>query len=176
MKVSLTKINFGARALLVLALALLFAPQARAQSAQQDAPPPTVGQQGAGRQGRRTGNALMKRLNLTPEQRVSLREIRRQSEPEARELTRRVRQARRALDEAIYADTLDEALVEQRARELSAAQAALTGLRASTELKVRRVLTAEQLRLFRDLRRQAQQRLMLERRLSRKAPPEDGRQ
>ena len=119
---------------------------------------------------------LMQRLNLTPEQRRQLREIRRQSEPELRANTRRVRLARRALDEAIYADAVDDAVVEQRASELSAAQTALVRLRASTELKVRRVLTAEQLRLFRDLRRQAQQRLMLQRRLNRSAMPEDGKQ
>ena len=114
---------------------------------------------------------LMQRLNLSPEQRLRLREIRRQSEPEVRAHTRRVRLARRALDEAIYADSADEALVEQRSRELSAAQSALVRLRAATELKVRGVLTDEQLRLFRDLRRQAQRRQALQRRSNRTAPP-----
>jgi Spy/CpxP family protein refolding chaperone len=114
---------------------------------------------------------LMQRLNLSREQRQQLREIRRQSEPEVRAHTRRVRLARRALDEAIYADAVDETLVEQRARELSAAQTALVRLRAATELKIRRILTAEQLQLFRTLRREAQQRLQLQRRLNRNAPP-----
>lgn len=104
------------------------------------------------------GGNLMRRLNLTPEQRQRLREIRSQSEPEARELARRVRQARRALDEAIYGGASDEALVEQRARELSEAQSALLRLRALTELKVRQVLTPEQLQTFRELRRRAQRR------------------
>src|SRR5215212_9807376 len=113
------------------------------------------------------GLNLMQRLNLSREQRQQLREIRRQSEEEVRAHTRRVRLARRALDEAIYADPVDDALVEQRSRELSAAQSALISLRASTELKVRRVLTDEQLRLFRDLRQQAQRRQMLQRRMNR---------
>jgi Spy/CpxP family protein refolding chaperone len=141
---------------------------AQEQNGQQGQPPP---------QEQRPARApnLMQRLNLSREQRLQLREIRRQSEQELRAHTRRVRLARRALDEAIYADGVDDALIEQRARELSAAQSALVRLRAATELKVRRVLTDEQLRLFRDLRRQAQRRQMMQRRLNRNAP-EDGRQ
>ncbi|MBV9926734.1 MAG: periplasmic heavy metal sensor [Acidobacteria bacterium] len=136
-----------------------------------DAPQPAPQQQRPAR-----APNLMQRLNLSREQREQLREIRRQSEPEVRAQTRRVRLARRALDEAIYADAVDEALVEQRARELSAAQSALVRLRAATELKIRRILTAEQLQLFRTLRQQAQQQQLLQRRLNRNAPPQDGRQ
>lgn len=110
---------------------------------------------------------LMQRLNLTREQRQRLREIRQQSEAELRDLARRVRLARRALDDAVYADAADEALVEQRSRELAALQNLHTHARAVTELKVRRVLTDEQLRLFRNLRRQAQRRQMLQRRMDR---------
>lgn len=152
----------SAAILFALTLCLL-APGANVEAQEQAEPP--AQQQGAGGRGR--GLNLMQRLNLSPEQRRRLREIRQQSEPETRELARRLRLARRALDEAIYADATDEALVEQRSRELSQAQSALTLLRASTELKVRRVLTAEQLRLFRDLRRQAQRRQMLQRRMNR---------
>jgi Spy/CpxP family protein refolding chaperone len=112
----------------------------------------------------RAGN-LVQRLNLTPEQQQRLREIRVQGEPETRELTRRVRLARRALDEAIYSDAVEESLVEQRTREMAAAQSALMRLRATTELKVRRVLTVEQLQTFRELRRQAARRQLLQRRL-----------
>lgn len=161
----------GRLAAAAFGLALFLFPLcASAQEQQQDEP-----QQPAATARPARAQNLMQRLNLSGEQRRQLREIRRQSEPELRAHTRRVRLARRALDEAIYADAVDEALVEQCSRELSAAQTALVGLRASTELKVRRVLTAEQLRLFRDLRRQAQQRLMLQRRLNRNAP-EDSRQ
>jgi Spy/CpxP family protein refolding chaperone len=117
----------------------------------------------------------VRRLNLTPEQRLRLREIRRRSEPRARELMRRARLARRALDEAIYADAVDEALVEQRSRELAAAQAELVRLRAANELSVRRVLTPEQLRAFRELRREAQRRQSLRRRRGggERPPPPD---
>ncbi|MCA1621837.1 MAG: Spy/CpxP family protein refolding chaperone [Acidobacteria bacterium] len=144
-----------------LALALpAFCPAARAQVAAQ---PPRPGL-GARRAARPRGDNLIQRLNLTPAQRLQLREIRSQGEPEARELARRMRLARRALDQAIYADAAEDTLVEQRARELAAAQAALVRLRAATELKVRRVLTAEQLQTFRELRRQAQRRQLLQRR------------
>jgi Spy/CpxP family protein refolding chaperone len=81
-----------------------------------------------------------------------------------RAFQRRLNAARRALDEAIYADEVSEALVEERARELSQAQAALVRLRAQTELRVRRVLTAEQLQAFRDLRQGARLRQRAQRR------------
>jgi Spy/CpxP family protein refolding chaperone len=110
---------------------------------------------------------LMQRLNLSREQRQQLREIRRESEAEMRAHTRRVRLARRALDEAIYADAVDDALIEQRSRELSAAQSALVHLRAATELKIRRLLSDEQLRLFRNLRQRAQRQQLLQRRMNR---------
>ena len=90
--------------------------------------------------------------------------------PQAQTLTRRLNQARRALDEAIYADALDEALVEQRAREVAEAQAAVVRNRAQTELRVRRVLTPEQLQTFRDLRFRARQQKRIERRLERGLP------
>lgn len=162
MKVSLLKIGGGrrpfARALLSVALLLAAAPAV--VRAQVQDPVHAAPEQDGGRRPRGGGNSLMRRLNLTPEQRTRLREIRGQSEPEARELVRRVRLARRALDDAIYADSADEALVGRRARALSEAQAALLRLRTATELKVRHVLTPEQLQLFRELRSRAQRRRM----------------
>lgn len=146
-----------------LALALLL-PRATAH-AQDEAQPPSPGAGGARQTLRQRGGNLVRRLSLTPEQRRQLRQIRRQGEPETRELTRRVRLARRALDEAIYSDAVDESLVDRRARELSAAQALLVRQRATTELRVRRILTPEQLKTFRELRRQAQRRQSLQRRL-----------
>jgi Spy/CpxP family protein refolding chaperone len=151
----------------VFGLLLLLLPLCATARAQDD---PPARQQATPQQQPARALKLMQRLNLSREQRQQLREIRSQSEPEVRAQTRHVRLARRALDEAIYADTIDDALIEQRAREFSAAQAALTRLRAATELKIRRVLTEEQLRLFRDLRQQEQRRLMLQRRLNRSAP------
>ena len=72
-----------------------------------------------------------------------------------RALTARIRLARREFEEAIYADEVNENLIEERARAVTAAEAARLRLRAETELSIRRVLTPEQWAIFRDLRRRA---------------------
>jgi hypothetical protein len=46
-------------------------------------------------------------------------------------------------------------LIEERAREVGAAQAAVARMRAVTELKIRRVMTPEQLNTLRTMRAQA---------------------
>lgn len=145
-------------------LLFIFAPHALAQNAappqqpQEEAPPADA------------AAALLSQLNLSPAQVSQMREIREQSVPQAKELTRRLNQARRALDESIYSDSLDESLVQQRAREVAEAQAALVQLRAQTELRVRRVLTPEQLQTFRELRIRARRQQRIERRLERGLP------
>jgi Spy/CpxP family protein refolding chaperone len=156
---------FTAGRLALFGLALLLCPFCVTAGAQEQ--DEQEAQQQASPQNPARALNLMQRLNLTQEQRRQLREIRQQREPEMRDLARRLRLARRALDEAIYADAADEALVEQRARELAVLQNLLAHHRAVTELKVRRVLTPEQLRLFRDLRQEAQRRQMLQRRMNR---------
>ena len=115
--------------------------------------------------------SLLGQLNLSQEQIGQMRAIQGESVPQARELTRRLNQARRALDEAIYSDTVDESLIEQRARDVAEAQAALVHLRAQTELRVRRVLTPEQLQTFRDLRQQVRREQRLQRQLNRGVNP-----
>jgi Spy/CpxP family protein refolding chaperone len=158
------KTFFTAGRLAFFGLLLLFPLCATAEAQQQEEPESP--QQASPQNPARALN-LMQRLNLTPEQRQQLREIRGQREPELRDLARRLRLARRALDEAIYADAADEALVEQRARELAVLQNLVAHHRALTELRVRRVLTPEQLRLFRDLRQEALRRQQLQRRMNR---------
>jgi len=153
---------------LVLSLAAVLLPE-RVRAQEPVGPAPESEAAAPPLQRRRAERALLRRLNLTPEQRASLREIRRQSEPEARALARRLNQARRALDEAVYSDETDEAAVERRARELAEAQAAVVRLRALTELRVRRVLTPEQLQTFRALRREALRQRLLQRRQARPA-------
>jgi len=150
-----------------LALLLVCAPHALAQNASQQPSEEAPATDAA---------SLLSQLNLTAAQVAQMREIREQSVPQARELTRRLNQARRALDESIYSDALDESLVEQRAREVSEAHAALVRLRAQTELRVRRVLTPEQLQTFRYLRISARRQQRIRRRLERGLPlrrPED---
>jgi len=150
------------------ALFTLFPQAARAQTTA--ATPQQSAQQQEGAAAQVNPNdpvSLLGQLNLSQEQIGQMRAIQSESVPQARELTRRLNQARRALDEAIYSDAVDESLIEQRARDVAEAQAALVRLRAQTELRVRRVLTPEQLQTFRDLRHQAQVQRQEQRRIQR---------
>ena len=66
--------------------------------------------------------------------------------------TRKVRDANRALDIAIYADALSEDDVQARLREFQASQAEVARLRFQSEVELRKILTPEQLGQFRALR------------------------
>ena len=103
-------------------------------------------------------------LGLTPDQVGRIRSILEEKKLERQAAGRRLNQAQRALDEAIYSDNATEAVIEQRAREVADAQAAQVRLRAMTELNIRRVLTPEQLNTFRRIR-QERIRAQVERRL-----------
>jgi Spy/CpxP family protein refolding chaperone len=111
------------------------------------------------------GGDLIRQLNLTPEQREQIRSIRQGNQTERATINQRLRESNQALDEALDSDTPDEALIEQRVRDVSAAQAAAMRIRISTEIKVRRVLTAEQRTVLRSLQHQALE-LQRERRLA----------
>lgn len=88
-------------------------------------------------------------LCLEDNQRRSIRLINADMKPQLDVARRRMMFAQRVLDETIYGkDTVDDSIVEQRARELAAAQAEFARTRALTDLKIRRVLTQEQVRRF----------------------------
>lgn len=110
--------------------------------------------QGAGARRRRDRDPL-RELNLTLDQLQQIRAIREQNRDEWRAVRQRLGEAFRALDEAVYSDNVSDALIEERARELGAAQAAVSRMRALTELKIRRVLTPEQLNTLRTMRQEA---------------------
>lgn len=155
-----------------LLLCLAFGLETRAQDDGPDAPPEGAAAPAAPRD----EINLLRNLNLAPEQVGLLRAIRQQSIREERPLARRLNQARRALDEAIYADTLNEELIRERVREVGEAQAIVFQHRKLTELKVRRVLTPDQLRRLREIRGEAQARQRLRRQLereNRRAPQGD---
>jgi Spy/CpxP family protein refolding chaperone len=97
----------------------------------------------------------LRALNLTPEQLQQIRAIREESKEDWRVARQRVAEAHLALDEVIYSDNVSEALIEERARAVGTAQAAVARLRALTELKIRRVLTPEQLSKLRSMRQEA---------------------
>src|SRR5256714_10743336 len=145
---------------------------ARAQTAAATPQQPAQQQEGAAQANPNDPVSLLGQLNLSQEQIGQMRAIQGESVPQAQALTRRLNQARRALDEAIYSDTLDESLIEQRARDVADAQAAPGPLRAQTELRIRRVLTPEQLQTFRNLHQQAIQNQRIQRRLNRGLNPQ----
>jgi Spy/CpxP family protein refolding chaperone len=99
----------------------------------------------------------IRQLDLTPDQIAKIRAIREGAKDERMAINQRLRQAQLALDEAIETDNASETLIEQRARELAEAQVAATRMRALTELRIRRVMTPDQLAKLRTLRQQAQQ-------------------
>src|SRR2546426_6055559 len=118
-------------------------------------------------------------LNLSPEQRQQIRAIREQSKDERAAVNRRLRETQIALEQALNAESPNEALIEQRARESGEAQAAAIRLRALTETRIRRVLTLEQINTLRQLRAQAQQarreQRLENRAIQGKAPGANGR-
>ena len=169
MKKILTKRHWSL-ALLVLGLLVFVVPSGLAQSAAA-APqqPPDAGAQQPG-----PSEDPITQLNLTPQQRQQIRSIRELSRDERALINHRVQETQKALNQALDADNPDEALIEQRAREAGEAQTASIRLRALTEIRIRRVLTPEQLKTLRVLRAQAQQ-IRREQRLENRANNVPGR-
>ena len=103
------------------------------------------------------GGDLIRQLNLTPEQREQIRSIRVNNSSERAAIKNHLDDANRALEDELNSESPDEALVEQRLREVASAQAAATRMRILTEIRIRRVLTSEQRKLLRALQLEAQQ-------------------
>jgi Spy/CpxP family protein refolding chaperone len=105
-------------------------------------------------QSQRAGDPI-RQLNLSPEQLEQIRTIRQQNQKERAAISERVRETNRALQAVLDAESPDEALLEQRMHEASAAQGAAMRMRILTEVRIRKVLTAEQRSTLRTLRQQA---------------------
>lgn len=119
-------------------------------SAQEETP--TVAPKSEFRRDERRPN-LFRELGLTVEQTRQIRQLNADRKPLQQQAQRRVRDAMRDLDRAIYADAVNETEIQTRLKELHTAQAEIACIRATSELEVRKILTAEQLVKFRDLRR-----------------------
>jgi len=96
----------------------------------------------------------IQQLNLTPEQRQQIRRFMAETQQERQNTNRRLREANEALDRALDTDPIDENVIEQRINDVAAAQAAQTRMRAHMELRVRRLLSTEQLATLRNLKLQ----------------------
>jgi len=118
------------------------------QTAQQPAGSPES-QQGAG--------DPIRQLNLTPEQREQIRSIRENNKAERATINDHLRDANRLLEESLNSENPDEAVVEQRLRDVAAAQSAAMRMRILTEIRIRRVLTPEQRNVLRSLQEQARE-------------------
>ena len=115
-------------------------------------PPAQESPRGAG------GGDPIRQLNLSPEQREQIRSIRQQTNVERAAINQRVAEANRALEAALDSDNPDEGAVEQKMKDLAAAQADAMRMRISTEVKIRRVLTVDQRAILRTLRQEARDR------------------
>ncbi|MEO8649475.1 MAG: periplasmic heavy metal sensor [Acidobacteriota bacterium] len=133
----------------------------------QDGPPPDGNGPAEGRPD------LFSQLGLSPEQIGQIRRINADRKPVMQEAQRRMREANRALDVAIYADAVNEGAVQTRLAEFQGAQAAVVKERFTSELLVRKVLTLEQLVKFREIRSrftQARENLQKQQRERRRRP------
>lgn len=96
---------------------------------------------------------LLAELGLSTEQIQQIRRMNQERRPALAEAQRRMREANRSLDLAIYGDSVTDAEFQSRLKEFQSAQAEIARLRFESELAVRKVLTPEQLVRFRELRR-----------------------
>jgi Spy/CpxP family protein refolding chaperone len=128
--------------MLLMLVATVVTVSAMPQSPQQD-PSPTPAQD------------PITMLNLTPEQRQKIRAIRAESKEERATIIERVKSSNEALERTLDADNPNEEEVELRLRDLAAAQAASTRMRVLQELRIRRVLTPEQIAKWRTIRLEA---------------------
>ncbi len=119
-------------------------------SAQSVTPPPT-NDKATRPQGQERRN-LFRELGLTKEQLDQIRELRMSDREEVFAAQQKFREANKALDIAIYADSLNEQMIELRITERNQAQAEVNRLKTMSELNLRKILTPEQLSKFREIR------------------------
>jgi len=97
------------------------------------------------------GNDL-RQLGLTPDQVQKIRAINLDLKDERQAANMKLREAQRALTEAVESPTPDENLIAQRSREVAEAQANTIRLRSLTEARVLQVLTPDQRTKLREIR------------------------
>jgi Spy/CpxP family protein refolding chaperone len=100
---------------------------------------------------------LQQELNLTPDQIQKWRELNRELRPQEIDGQIKVRQARRALTEAMESPTPNEELIKQRAKDLADAQSAMTQLQALRQARVLQILTPEQRIKLKEIREHARE-------------------
>ena len=137
-----------------LAAAFLLA-GAFASTQAQTTTPPTQTQGTAATQTTQTPN-LQTELGLTPDQIQKWRALNQDLGPQERAGTQKVRQAKRALADAMESPNPNEEVIKQRAKELADAQSAMTQLQALRQARVLQMLTPEQRVKLREIRQRDQ--------------------
>ena len=95
-------------------------------------------------------------LNLSPDQIQKIRAINAELKDQRQAAGTKLRQAQRALAEAVESPTANESLIEQRSHELADAQATTIRLRSLTEARILQVMTPEQRIRLREMRQRNQ--------------------
>jgi protein CpxP len=126
--------------------------------------------------------AMLRGLDLTEEQRAQVRQIVDGHADELKAIDERMREARKAENDAVTAQAFDESAIRARSAELSAVMADAAVLHAKVHGEVFAVLTPEQQAKAAELKAQFQSRMeqfrerardrMKERRQRRTAPPD----
>ena len=99
---------------------------------------------------------LQTELGLTPEQIQKWRALNQDLGPQELAGTQKVRQAKRALADAMESPSPNEEVIKQRAKELADAQSAMTQLQALRQARVLQMLTPEQRVKLREIRQRNQ--------------------
>lgn len=148
--------NFLKIVLLVI-LAIAFASVVSAQDNKPPEGPPQGAQPPADAKPKDPRAEALRQLGLTKDQMLQIRMLNVERKPIMDEAQKRLREANRALDEAIYADNVSDSDVQTRLKDVHAAQAEVVRIRSMNELAVRRILTPDQLGHFRELRQRFEQ-------------------
>ena len=140
-----------------------------AQTPQTQSPTEPAQPQGQALQGNQFAD--LRPLNLTPDQIQMIRRINFDLKDERQAAGMKLRQAQRALAEAVESPTPNESLIGQRSREVAEAQATTIRLRSLTEARVLQVLTPDQRVKLKEIRQRN-----LARRLEEQQPGDGRRQ
>ena len=95
-------------------------------------------------------------LNLSPDQIQRIRAINAELRDQRQAANQKLRQARRALAEAVESPTANETLIDQRSHELADAQATTIRLNSLAEARILQVMTPEQRLRLREMRQRNQ--------------------
>ena len=113
---------------------------------------------------------LQTELNLSPDQIQKWRALNRELKDQEVAGNLRVREARRALTEAMEAPSPNEDLIKQRAKELADAQSAMTQLNALRQARVLQILTPEQRIKLKEIRERQREEIQARRNAGQQLP------